>query len=220
MPNTKEILDTIMQDSSTNSLIKKAKELNSSNKVLYPKEIHAQFKVNRTGIKKVTLNANNPTKKLILDKLMDKKSFNDLMGQEDKTETKDPTGLFNVLKNIQNRACSCGYICIEIGTIYGDFDMLKPKKVVIPTQEEENVHLIIKPIILVNNTKPVLKPKVKAKKPIKKAKVIPRPKKPPTPPKKQNKTFPLIKEEEECDLLNLSPNYYKNMRFKVNNFLK
>ena len=76
---------------------------------------------------------------------------------------------------------------------------------VVPTQEEENVHLIIKPIIVVNNTR--IRP-------------IPVPTKPNAPsiiPKK-NITFPIAKEEEDCDILNLSPNYHQNMRFKVKFF--
>ena len=115
MPNSKEIMDTIMQDSNTNAIIQKAKQSKAENKILYPKEIHAQYKTNRNQTKSIIINGNNPTKKLIIDKLMDERSFNDLMGQQEKSEPNDPTGLFNVLKNIQNRRCSCGYICIEIG---------------------------------------------------------------------------------------------------------
>ena len=94
----------------------------------------------------------DPTKKLILDNLMDKKSYDDLINQQEKSDLIDPLGLFTVLKNIQNRKCSCGFLCIEIGIIYGEFDKLKPKNITIPFKEEKNVHLIIKPIILLNNT--------------------------------------------------------------------
>lgn len=96
----------------------------------------------------------DPTKKLILKNLMDQKTFNDLMNQEEeaKKANDDQTGLFNVLKNIQNKKCSCDFLCIEIGTINGPFDALKPKKVAIMTNHKENVQLIIKPVIVVNNT--------------------------------------------------------------------
>jgi hypothetical protein len=51
----------------------------------------------------------DPTKKLILRKLMDQKTFNDLINQEEESKkaNEDQTGLFNVLKNIQNKKCYC-----------------------------------------------------------------------------------------------------------------
>ena len=72
--------------------------------------------------------------------------------QEKPTKEVDPTGLFNVLKNIQNRRCSTGYLCIEIGAIYGDFSQLNPRNITVPFNINRNVHFVIKPIIIVNNT--------------------------------------------------------------------
>ena len=83
---------------------------------------------------------------------MDKKTYEDFIHQQEKSEIQDPLGLYTVLKNIQNRKCSCGFLCVEIGVIYGDFDKLKPKNITIPFKEDKNVHLIIKPIVLLNNT--------------------------------------------------------------------
>ncbi len=85
---------------------------------------------------------------------MDQNTFNDLMNQEEEVKhaNEDQTGLFTVLKNIQNKKCSCDFLCIEIGTINGPFDALRPKKVSIMTNHKENVQLIIKPVIIVNNT--------------------------------------------------------------------
>jgi hypothetical protein len=96
---------------------------------------------------------------MILDKLLSENDFNDLMIQQEKSNVIDPLGLYTVLKNIQGRKCSCGFLCIEIGTIYGNFDTLKPKNVTIPFHEKENVHMIIKPIVVVNNTQPSIEPK-------------------------------------------------------------
>lgn len=94
----------------------------------------------------------DPTKKLILEKLLPESQYNDLMQQQEKSYINDPLGLYTVLKNIQGRKCSCGFLCIEIGTIYGDFDSLKPKNITVPFNEDKNIHMIIKPIIVVNNT--------------------------------------------------------------------
>lgn len=88
---------------------------------------------------------------MIKDTLLGDKSFDDFIKQNENEEVDDPTGLFKVLKGIQQRKCSCGYLCIEIGTIYGDWDSLRPKKVVIQTKETEDVNLVLKPIIIVNN---------------------------------------------------------------------
>jgi len=76
--------------------------------------------------------------------------------QEKPTDEIDPTGLFNVLKNIQNRKCSSGFLCIEIGAIYGDFSQLNPRNITVPFNINRNVHFVIKPIVVVNNT--VVKP--------------------------------------------------------------
>jgi len=160
----------------------------------------------------------DPTKKLILKKLMNRNTFNDLMNQnEEKNDpNKDQTGLFNVLKNIQNRKCSCDFLCIEIGTINGPFDALKPKHISVMTNHKENVQLIIKPVIVVNNTNiPVPYP-------------VPYPvPTPPNPPKAPNQTIiPSLNltnlfENEDCDMLtmggssiSLNGNNNNNQRFK------
>jgi hypothetical protein len=105
-------------------------------------------------IKIVIYNKLDPTKKLIIDNLLDNKQYDDFINQQEKSLINDPLGLYTVLKNIQNRKCSCGFLCIEIGTIYGDFDKLKPKNVTIPYNHQSNVHMIIKPIVIVNSTTP------------------------------------------------------------------
>jgi hypothetical protein len=74
------------------------------------------------------------------------------MIQQEKSLVNDPLGLYTVLKNIQSKKCSCGFLCIEIGTVYGNFDTLKPKNITVPFNEDKNVHMIIKPILVVNNT--------------------------------------------------------------------
>jgi hypothetical protein len=86
--------------------------------------------------------------------LLDKYQYDDFINQQEKIAINDPLGLYTVLKNIQNRKCSCGFLCIEIGTIYGDFDKLKPMNITIPFNQQSNVHMIIKPIVIVNNTNP------------------------------------------------------------------
>ena len=88
---------------------------------------------------------------MITGTLIDPSNFNDFLNQNENEEIDDPTGLFKVLKTIQQSKCSCGYLCIEIGTINGDFDSLRPKTVEVSTIEQEDVNLIIKPIIIVNN---------------------------------------------------------------------
>ncbi len=135
---------------------------------------------------------------------MNENTFNDLMNQDEhKKEDSDQTGLFNVLKNIQKRKCSCDFLCIEIGRIEGPFDALKPKKVSIMTNRKENVQLIIKPVIIVNNTNTL----------------IPSPILP-------NNTIPNINltnlfENEECDVLatggsSNSMNFNKNNEYNGN----
>ena len=90
---------------------------------------------------------------MIIDKLLPQEAFDDFINQQEKpAKEEDPTGLFNVLKNIQNRKCSCGFLCIEIGTIYGDFSDLNPKNVTVPYNTNKNVHFVIKPIVILNNT--------------------------------------------------------------------
>jgi len=138
---------------------------------------------------------------------MNEKTFNDLMNQnEDKKENNDQSGLFNVLKNIQNRKCSCDFLCIEIGRIEGPFDALKPKKIAIMTNHKENVQLIIKPVIVVNNTN------------------TPVPINPINPIHPNNTDLNLTNlfENEECDVLtiggnSMSMNYNGNQNKNFNN---
>jgi hypothetical protein len=127
----------------------------------------------------------DPTKKLILDKLLSGEEYDDLLRQQEKAKINDPLGLYTVLKNIQDRKCSCGFLCIEIGTIYGDFGTLKPKNVTVPYNEEKSVHLIIKPILVVNNTKSADIPA---------AGII------------DNKNI-IFEKDEDCDELKISGNY-------------
>lgn len=201
-PSNEEILSKLMKDPATRKMIEEVKMKSISdpkNKILYPKEIHSTFEVNKRGTKQITVNQNNPTKKLILDKLMDESSFNDMMNQEEKNQVDDQTGLFNVLKNIQNKKCSCGFLCIEIGTVYGPFDNLRPKNVTVLTNHRENVQVIIKPVIIVNST-------VEA---------------PQAPIKPEQPDISNLFDEEDCDILKMSSIssgstniYNRNMRFK------
>lgn len=186
-----------MRDPQTRKIIEEVQRSpGKGNKVLFPKEIHSTYEVNRKGTKQVTLNLNNPTKNLILDKLMDKKTFDDMMNQDECNTPDDQTGLFNVLKNIQNRKCSCGFLCIEIGTIYGPFDNLRPKNVTVMTNHKENVQVIIKPIIVVNSTQVQIPPQV------------------------IRKNMSVLFEDDDCDVLKTSAIhentniYNQNMRFK------
>jgi len=120
---------------------------------------------------------------------MTENDFNSLMSQEEKPVNEDPTGLFTVLKNIEGRKCSCGYLCIEIGAIYGDFDSLKPKNITIPIEEKRKVHMIIKPIIIVNSTKE----------------------------EPQQKDIPwadLFENDDDCDELKLSGNFQGPSKFR------
>ncbi len=88
---------------------------------------------------------------MIRKTILNGKSFDDFLNIKENEEIDDPTGLFNVLKGIQQSKCSCGYLCIEIGTIYGDWDSLRARDVEVQTKETEDVNLIIKPVIIVNN---------------------------------------------------------------------
>jgi hypothetical protein len=97
-------------------------------------------------------------KQLITNNLLDPISFSTLLSQQETANVNDSSGLFNVIKNIQNRKCSANTLCIELGSIFGDFNQLKPVNKTLPVQDKENVHLIIKPIILIpqfNKTEPV-----------------------------------------------------------------
>ena len=133
---------------------------------------------------------------------MDETTFNSMMNQEENNELHDPTGLFILLKNIQNQACSSNYLCIEIGTIYGDFGSLKPIQKKVPTVEKEDIQLIIKPTILVNNT--ISKP------PPKMPFTMSPPK--PKPEPKNNITTPKIFEDDDCEG-DFFSSLGKNMRF-------
>lgn len=132
---------------------------------------------------------------MIVGKLMSENTFNDMMNQDEKNQVDDQTGLFNVLKNIQNKKCSCNMLCIEIGTIYGPFDSLRPRNVTIMTNHKENVQVVIKPVILVNNTVEQL---------------------PSVPTTNSTHLF----EDDDCDVLKMSGtqentnNFNQNMRFK------
>jgi hypothetical protein len=91
------------------------------------------------------------TREMIKKTILKGRSFDDFINLNENEETEDPTGLFKVLKGIKQSKCSCGYLCIEIGTIYGDWDSIRSKNVEIETKETEDVNLIIKPVIIVNN---------------------------------------------------------------------
>lgn len=151
----------------------------------------------------------DPTKKLIVDNLMSNESYNSLVNQQENSEIKDPTGLFTILKNIENKPCSCDYLCIEIGTIYGDFSALAPKKIKVPTKKKEDVQIVIKPVIVVNNTihKTVINspPKVPLKSPFLQDK--------PKPPK--------IFDDEDCEgdfIKTITKSMDLKMRFMVKIF--
>jgi hypothetical protein len=89
---------------------------------------------------------------------MNKQTFEDLENQQQKENVFDPLGLYTVLKNIQTRQCSIGYLCIEIGSIYGDFNLLNAQKIKVDTTEKENVHLIIQPIVIQKKAAPAPAP--------------------------------------------------------------
>ena len=133
---------------------------------------------------------------------MDEKTFNDMMNQEESNKVDDQTGLYNVLKNIQNKKCSCDFLCIEIGTIYGPFDNLKPKNVTIMTNHKENVQLIIEPVIVVIST----------------VEKVPVPV--PVPGKIVPQNISGLFENEDCDILKMSSTapetnlFNQNARFK------
>jgi hypothetical protein len=217
-PSQEEILQKVMKDPDTKRIIEEIKT-NPTNKVLFPREIHTTYEVNRRGTKEITINKNNPTKNLIIGKLMDESTFNDMMDQQENNEPDDQTGLYKVLKNIQNKKCSCYFLCIEIGTIYGPFDNLRPKNVTIMTNHRENVQVIIKPVIVVNNTIeriPIPVP-------------VPTPTPTPTPGPAPAPIIPIpvtspnitgLFENDDCDFLSMSSLhkdtniYQRNIRFK------
>ena len=195
-PTSQDVLDRVMKDPKSRKIIEDVKNNPENGKIILPKEIHTVYEVEKKGTKQVTVNEDNPTKKMILNNLMDENSFNDLVYQEEKKEEdNDQTGLYNVLKNIQNRKCSQEFLCIEIGNIYGPFDNLKPKNVTIMTKHKENVHVIIKPIILINNT-------LTGKE-----------------DKKEPPQADIFSNDDDCDILKISNEkdmspYNSNMRFK------
>jgi len=128
--------------------------------------------------------------------------LNDFINQKKQSEVVDPTGLYQVLKEIQSKECPCDYICIEVGTIYGDFDGLRPRNSTETIIEKEEVKLVIKPVIIVNKTQEV-PPKEKEH-----IKVI------------TNGTLTPLKlfEDDDCegDFISSSNkhNYLQNLRFK------
>ena len=110
-----DLVSKIMKSPSTIKLLNKDKDSKNEINFIYPKEIHTSYTKNKKGSAVITINKNHPTKKMILDKLMTEKTYNDLINQQDKIHVNDPLGLYLVLKNIQKRRCSEGYICVEIG---------------------------------------------------------------------------------------------------------
>jgi hypothetical protein len=163
--NDPSITQKIIDQSNSQEIKKMMSDKNV--KVLYPKEIETKYQITRKGTKTIETNKNSiyffildPTKKLILNKVLSHREYNDLMVQQEKSMVNDPLGLYTVLKNIQSRKCSCGFLCIEIGSIYGDFNTLKPKNITIPVDEQKDVHMIIKPIVIVNSTAPEIPKKM------------------------------------------------------------
>jgi hypothetical protein len=110
-----DLLNKIMNSPSTHKLLALAKKSKNETKILYPKELHSTYNRFRKGTKVVTINTNHPIKKMIINKVITAKNYNDLINQQDKIEVNDPLGLYMVLKNIQKRRCSIGYICVEVG---------------------------------------------------------------------------------------------------------
>ena len=105
----------------------------------------------------------------------------------------DDGGLFTVLKNIFQKPCSKGYLCIELGTIFGDFNEVKPKQVII--KQKQKVHVIVKPIVVINTTLPNKTDKIKQ-------------------PAKNHTNITVIDDEDDCDEFNWD-HYYEPPRFKV-----
>lgn len=156
LPTHKEITKRVMSDSSSGTIISQSVSNNNNSEVIYPKEIHSVQTFTQNQIKTQIVDPSANTRKMILDNVLSEKSFNELLtpnNQSTGPSSSDETGLYDILKKIQNQQCSGSYLCAEIGTIYGDFNYFKPtvqKKMV---QESTNVDLIIKPVIIyVNET--------------------------------------------------------------------
>ena len=115
-PTKEDLIAKMMSNPETRQMIENALK-NPKNKIVYSDEIHSKYVKAKLGRKKITIDKNKNTKKLITDNLFEANTFNDLMNQQEIDDVDDPTGLFIVLKNIQHRKCSCGYICIEIGSL-------------------------------------------------------------------------------------------------------
>jgi len=114
------------------------------------------------------------------------------MNQDESVTNNDDGGLYTVMKNIFKRPCSKGYLCIELGSIFGDFNEKIQQKVKI---KKEKIHVIAKPIVIANNIpKPVDEKKHHDNK---------------------NKTdLIIINDEDDCDEFNWD-HYYEPPRFKV-----
>lgn len=109
-------------------------------------DIKSTYQIQKVTTK--TVEKKNKTKELIIKNLMSENEFNDLVKQgKDYKETPD-SKLYNILNKIQNKPCSNGYLCVEIGTITGDFESLKDKKYEVKIKKSENVNLIVKPIVI------------------------------------------------------------------------
>jgi len=191
--NKEDVLNQLRQNPATKKIIDEASDKDSSN-IVYVPEIHSVYKRDRPVQK--TLTIENPTKTLILNTLLKKNEFNDLMTQQENPMVFDPLGLYTVLKNIQTRQCSIGYLCIEIGTIYGDFNLLNMKKIKVDSSEKENVHLVIQPIVIQKHTKTIEHP--------------PHVSEPPKPEKEKVKLK--IDDLDDCDFFN---SHMDSLRFKV-----
>jgi hypothetical protein len=116
-PTKEELIEKLLSNPETRVMIHNAMK-NKDSKVIYSEEIHSKYVKAKVGHKNITIDPHKKTKQLITQKLFKPNTFDDLMNQQEIEDVDDPSGLFTVLKNIQHRKCSCGYICIEIGKIY------------------------------------------------------------------------------------------------------
>lgn len=132
-------------------IVKEMTEQKENVQVIYPKEIKTTDEKTEYITKTVAKEGDNATKKLIVNNLMSEKQFDDLLNQKEINEISDKTGLYNVLKNIMTRPCSCGYLCVEVGSIYGDFVESVTKIEKVP--EKVTVETIIKPVLIVRKQK-------------------------------------------------------------------
>lgn len=152
-----------------NDIVKNDKDI----KVIYPQEIRSK-RIVKIPKKKTVLKKPDSSLFEDLKTQLDDNSIHDLLKQNTDVECKPEVEetLVNIIKNIELRKCSEGFICIETGIIIGDFMDFKSKNFTYNSTEEKDVEVIIKPILIVNNTKP-------------------------TPPGTVNNQPPII--EEDCD---------------------